>query len=79
MEAQINEIMRSLGRIEQKTDSSIASLSKIETSLEKHETRISKIEVDNANNAGKTTVIAAIAGTIVAFGISFLEFSIFKK
>jgi hypothetical protein len=77
MEAQINEIMRSLGRIEQKSDSAILALGEIKDTMKDQDERISTLELDRANQKGMVKVInvvwSAISAAAVTMIINFLK------
>lgn len=67
MEAQIGEIMRALGRIEQKTDTANESIESIKVSVEKQDDRILKIEIARATEKGIVKTVAIIWSGLVAF------------
>lgn len=76
---QINEIMRSLGRIEQKTDSTNASMNEIKETLKEHAEKISCIEQDKANATGMIKIISLLWSAIVSAAVSLLGIYISKQ
>lgn len=72
MEAQINEIMRSLGRIEQKADSTVSSLAEMKDWVKGHEGRISSIENANATSAGRLGALQLAWSGIVSAAVALV-------
>lgn len=71
MQEQLNNLERSVGRIEGKLDGILAHLDKINSAIEGHDRRIDGLEQENARAkgiaAGISFVISVIVGIITFF------------
>ena len=76
MENQVNEIMRSLGRIEQKTDSAIDSLNAfkgdIKDALKDQNKRLLTLETKEASSEGKSGMLTMIWSGVISASITLL-------
>ena len=74
----LQNIERSIGRLEGKVDGINSRLDKANGSLINHDKRINKVEDGAANISGKATVIGAIAGFLVSVVVVTYNF-LFKS
>lgn len=79
MEMQINEIMRSLGRIEQKSDSAISSLGEIKETLKDHTKEISDLKTYQDTQKGETKISAIVWGMVSSVVVSGVSLLLFKN
>ena len=83
METQINEIMRSLGRIEQKTDSTIDSLNSFKGEIKEviidHSKRISYLETSEKLSSGKVNAIIWVWSGIVSGAVALVAAFMTRK
>ena len=68
-----SEIMRSLGRLEGKTDAIISRLNGINGTLQSHDKRINETEADVASIKGKAAIIGSVFGAVAAVIGGFLK------
>ena len=80
---QTSEIMRSLGRIEQKADGTITSLNtfkeELKGILKDHAVRIEGLELSRATTEGKTKTLTMIWSGIVSFSVAVIAAYISRK
>jgi len=78
----LNEIHRSIGRIEGTLSTGFSSinkrLDKINGEVYRHDTRINKVESENDKRKGVITIIGAMAGIAASFVLNLLS-SLIKK
>ena len=73
VEREHSEIMRSLGRLEGKTDAIISRLNGINGTLQSHDKRINETEADVASIKGKAAIIGSLFGAAAAIIGGFLR------